>query len=43
LGAVSEQLGLLTPAKQQFEAMEKDSGQAQQAAKLLSHIAALRK
>ena len=43
LGAVSEQLGLLTPAKQQFEAMEKDSGQAQQAAKLLSHIASLRK
>jgi hypothetical protein len=43
IGAVSEQLGLLTPAKQEFEAMEKDSTQAQQAAKLLSHIEALRK
>jgi hypothetical protein len=43
VGAVSEQLGLLTAAKQEFEAMAKDSGQAQQAAKLLSHIEGLRK
>jgi anti-sigma factor RsiW len=43
IGAVSEQLGLLTPAKREFEAMAKDSAQAQQAAKLLSHIETLRK
>lgn len=43
MGAVSEQLGLLTPAKREFEAMAKDSRQAQQAGKLLSHIEALRK
>jgi hypothetical protein len=43
VGAVSEQLGLLTPARQEFEAMAKNSGQAQQAAKLLSHIDALRR
>ena len=43
IGAVSEQLGLLTPAKQEFEAMGQDKGKAQQAAKLLSHIEALQK
>jgi hypothetical protein len=43
VGAVSEQLGLLTTAKQEFEAMAKDSTQAQQAAKLLSHIEMLMK
>jgi hypothetical protein len=43
IGAVSEQLGLLTPAKREFEAMAKDSAQAQQAAKLLSHIETLRR
>jgi hypothetical protein len=43
VGAVSEQLGLLTTAKQEFEAMAKDSAQAQQAARLLSHIEMLRK
>jgi putative zinc finger protein len=43
MGAVSEELGLLTPAKQEFEAMAKDKAQSQQAAKLLSRIDALRK
>jgi hypothetical protein len=43
MGAVNEQLGLLTPARQEFEAMAKNSAQAEQAAKLLSHIDALRK
>ncbi len=43
MGAVCAELGLLTPAKQEFEAMSKDSKMAQQAAKLLSHIDALRK
>jgi hypothetical protein len=43
MGAVSTELGLLTPARQEFEAMSKDSKMAQQAAKLLSHIDTLRK
>jgi len=43
MGAVNEELGLLTPARQEFQAMTKDSGMAAQAAKLLSHIDALRK
>ena len=43
MGAVNEELGLLTPAKAEFEAMTKDSKMAQQAAKLLSHVEALRK
>jgi hypothetical protein len=43
MGAVSEELGLLTPARQEFEAMSKDKAQAQQAARLLSHIEMLRK
>ena len=43
MGAVSEELGLLTPAKREFEAMAKDQAQSQQAAKLLSRIEALRK
>jgi hypothetical protein len=43
MGAVSEELGLLTPAKQEFEAMAKDKSQSQQAAKLLNRIEALRK
>jgi hypothetical protein len=43
MGAVSEELGLLTPARQEFEAMAKDTNMAQQAAKLLSHIETLRK
>ena len=43
MGAVNEELGLLTPAKAEFEAMSKDSKMAQQAAKLLSHVESLRK
>jgi hypothetical protein len=43
MGAVYEELGLLTPAKAEFEAMSKDSKMAQQAAKLLSHVEGLRK
>ena len=43
MGAVSAELGLLMPAKQEFEAMSKDSKMAQQAAKLLSHIDTLRR
>ena len=43
IGAVSEGLGLLTPAEQQFEAMAKDPAQAQQAQKLLSQVEALRR
>jgi hypothetical protein len=43
MGAVNEQLGLLTPARQEFEAMAKVSGQAQQAEKLITHVDGLRK
>jgi hypothetical protein len=43
MGAVAEQFGLLTEARGEFEAMAKDSAQAQQAAKLLSRIDALKK
>jgi hypothetical protein len=43
MGAVSAELGLLTPARQEFEAMSKDTKMAQQGAKLLSHIEMLRK
>jgi hypothetical protein len=43
MGAVNAELGLLTPAQQEFEAMSKDSKMAQQAAKLLSHVEAFRK
>jgi hypothetical protein len=43
MGAVSEELGLLTPAKREFEAMAKDKAQSQQAEKLLNRIDALRK
>jgi hypothetical protein len=43
MGAVNEELGLLTPARQEFQAMTKDSSMAAQAAKLLNHIDALRK
>jgi hypothetical protein len=42
MGAVYEELGLLTPAKAEFEAMSKDSKMAQQAAKLLGHVDSLR-
>jgi anti-sigma factor RsiW len=43
MGAVSEELGLLTKAQQEFQGLAKDKTQSQQAAKLLSHIEALRK
>jgi hypothetical protein len=43
IGAVSAELGLLTPARQEFEAMAKDPAQAQQAAKLVSRVDALKK
>ena len=43
IGAVNLDLGLLTAAKEEFQAMGKDSKMAQQAAKLLSHVEALRK
>jgi hypothetical protein len=43
MGAVNEQFGLLTAARQEFEAMAQNSSQAAQAEKLLSHIDALRK
>jgi hypothetical protein len=43
VGAVSAGLGLLTPAKQEFEAMGKDKAQSQQANKLLNRIEILRK
>jgi hypothetical protein len=43
MGAVNQELGLLTPARQDFEAMAKDRAQSQQAGKLLNHIDALRK
>jgi hypothetical protein len=43
MGAVSAGLGLLTPAKQEFEAMGRDKAQSQQAAKLLNRIETLRK
>lgn len=43
MGAVSAELGLLTSARQEFEAMAKDKAQSQQAARLLSHIETLRK
>jgi len=43
MGAVSAELGLLTPARREFEAMAKDPAHAQQAAKLLSRVDALRK
>lgn len=43
MGAVSAELGLLTSAQQEFEAMAKDKAQSQQAARLLSHIETLRK
>jgi hypothetical protein len=42
MGAVNEELGLLTPARVEFEAMAKDRTMATQAAKLLSHVEALR-
>jgi hypothetical protein len=40
---VNEELGLLTAARSEFEAMAKDRGMAPQAAKLLSHLESLRK
>jgi len=43
MGAVSVELGLLTPAKREFEAMAKDKAQAQQAARLLGNVDGLRK
>jgi hypothetical protein len=43
MGAVSEELGLLTPAKHEFEALAKDKAEAVQASKLASHIDQLRK
>jgi hypothetical protein len=43
LGAVNEELGLLTPAKQEFEIVARDKAQSQQAEKLLNRIDALRK
>jgi hypothetical protein len=43
MGAVSAELGLLTPAKQEFEAMAKDKPQSQQAARLLKNVEELRK
>jgi hypothetical protein len=43
IGAVSAELGLLTPARREFEAMAKDPAQAQQAAKLLSRVDSLKK
>jgi hypothetical protein len=43
MGAVNQELGLLTPARLEFEAMAKDKAQSQQASKLLNHIDALRK
>jgi hypothetical protein len=43
MGAVSEHLGLLTQAREQFQAMAKNKDQSQQAADLLSRIDALRK
>ncbi len=43
MGAVNEELGLLTAARQEFEAMGKQTNTAQQAAKLISHIDSLRK
>ena len=43
MGAVSVELGLLTPAKREFEAMAKDKAQAQQAARLLGNVEGLRK
>lgn len=42
MGAVNEQLGLLTAAKQDFQAMAKDPKLAPQAAKLISKVDALR-
>lgn len=43
MGAVSEELGLLTKAQQEFEAMAKDKTQSQQASKLLDRLGTLRK
>ena len=43
MGAVSTELGLLTEARQEFEAMAKDKAQSQQAAKLLNRVETLRK
>jgi hypothetical protein len=43
MGAVNEELGLLTAAREEFEAMAKDRSLAPQAAKLLSHLESLRK
>lgn len=43
VGAVDEELGLLTPAKREFEALAKEKGQAPRASKLVSHIDELRK
>ncbi len=43
MGAVSEDLGLLTAAEQQFEAMAKEKGKSLQAEKLLRQVEALRK
>jgi hypothetical protein len=43
MGAVNEELGLLTPARQEFEAMARDRAQSQQATKLLNRIDAMRK
>ncbi len=43
IGAVNAELGLLTPAKREFEEMSKDKAQSQQAAKLLRNLESLRK
>ena len=43
MGAVNTELGLLTPARAEFEAMAKDRNTAPQAAKLLARVEALRK
>lgn len=43
MGAASEELGLLTAAEQQFEAMAKEKGKSQQAEKLLRQVEAFRK
>jgi hypothetical protein len=43
MGAVNEELGLLTAAREEFEAMAKDRTMASQAAKLLSRLESLRK
>ena len=43
MGAVEEELGMLTAARQEFEAMAKDRGRADQAARLLRGLDRLRK